>query len=95
LICDYRLVGEDGGQAIQKIRTEFNQEIPALLVTGDTSSECLHQMKATGCPVLHKPIRADDLKQEISRLLPNLSEAPIHAGSQGSASCNPHECLIL
>ena len=69
LICDYRLPGEDGGQAIQKIRTEFNEKIPALLVTGDTSSECLRQIQATGCPVLHKPIRADELQRELTALL--------------------------
>jgi CheY-like chemotaxis protein len=69
LICDYRLPGENGDQAILKIRTEFNEEIPALLVTGDTSSECIGQMKASACPVLHKPIRAHELKREIARLL--------------------------
>ena len=39
IICDYRLRGEENGLgAIERLRSEFNQSIPAMLITGDTAA---------------------------------------------------------
>ena len=70
ILCDFRLRGpENGVTALRMINDEFNAEIPALLITGDTSPQQIVQLQETGIPVLHKPIRGDDLKKALVQLL--------------------------
>jgi two-component system, sensor histidine kinase len=78
LICDYRLRGEENGIVVaDAIRTEFNEEIPALLMTGDTELECIQEMRASGLPILYKPIVESTLKDallQLARARPSLTE---------------------
>jgi two-component system, sensor histidine kinase len=70
LICDYRLgEGMNGEQVVQALRDEFNQEFPAILVTGDTAPQRLQELEASGLPVLHKPLEAQTLRQALLRAL--------------------------
>ena len=56
LICDYRLRGgEDGLSVASALQDLFNDELPVILVTGDTSAERLRQASASGHVLLHKP----------------------------------------
>ncbi|HEX5125394.1 MAG TPA: ATP-binding protein [Rhodocyclaceae bacterium] len=79
IICDYRLGdGDDGVAVIEALRNEFNSDIPALLVTGDTGPDSLRQILDTGMPVLHKPIDSDALRSALSQLLTvNTGEAEL------------------
>lgn len=70
MICDFRLKGgESGIEAAQRVREEFNREIPALLVTGDTGVDRLQQAEASQLPLLHKPVRPLLLKNSLAALL--------------------------
>jgi CheY-like chemotaxis protein len=70
LICDYRLrLNETGMDAIRALQDEFNQEIPALLVTGDTAPTCIQETLSSGLPVLHKPVQAGALRSALYQLL--------------------------
>jgi signal transduction histidine kinase/CheY-like chemotaxis protein len=70
IVCDYRLGGgENGLAAIEALRSEFNEEIPALLITGDTGPERLREMEASGVSVLHKPVQEHALRDALGRLL--------------------------
>lgn len=70
LICDYRLRGEQNGiHAVTAIRAEFNESIPALLITGDTAPERLHEIGASDLTVLYKPIDEETLKRALLRLV--------------------------
>ena len=78
MICDYRLRGSETGiDAIHLICEEFNVDIPALLLTGDTSPNRMVELRDSGLPVLHKPIRAEELRNAVSGLL--LKPQPIPA----------------
>jgi two-component system, sensor histidine kinase len=69
LICDYRLRDdEDGVQVVAALRDEFNADIPALLITGDTDPEQIRAIAASGLAVLHKPLREDELSDAICAL---------------------------
>ena len=61
LLCDYRMGSEDGIQAITMLREEFNHDIPALLITGDTSPDRLEEFGRMGLAVLYKPVSASEL----------------------------------
>ena len=70
LLCDYRLRGaEDGVSVIEAIRAEFNDDIPAVLITGDTAPDRIRTIEASGLPVLHKPLREDELHEVLAYLL--------------------------
>jgi len=68
LICDYRLRGNETGiEVIDSLRSEFNTEIPAILLTGDTAPDRIQKIGASGLPVLHKPLREDELEDALAQ----------------------------
>jgi two-component system, sensor histidine kinase len=70
IVSDYRLRGaENGIQVVELLRGEFNAEIPALLVTGDTAPDRLRDAEASGLPILHKPVNPARLRTLIANLL--------------------------
>lgn len=70
LVCDYRL-GDDvtGLQLIDLLREEFNDDIPALVLTGDTGPVVLQEVEAADCTILHKPVHPDVLQHNMALLL--------------------------
>jgi CheY-like chemotaxis protein len=69
LICDYRLRdNENGVGVVEAIRNEFNTEIPALLITGDTDPDQIRKITASGLALLHKPLSEDELHDAICAL---------------------------
>ncbi len=70
IISDYRLRGaENGIQVVEMLRSEFNVDVPALLVTGDTAPDRLRDAEASGLPILHKPVNPARLRTLIANLL--------------------------
>ena len=70
IVCDYRLRGGENGLAvIDSLRMEFNEDIPALLITGDTGPEPLREIQASGVRVLHKPVQEKTLRDALGELL--------------------------
>lgn len=69
IICDYRLRDQETGiVVVEAIRNEFNGDIPALLLTGETDPAQIRQISASGVAVLHKPLREDELSDAIYTL---------------------------
>ncbi|MGS0893216.1 ATP-binding response regulator [Burkholderia stagnalis] len=70
LVCDFRLRGNENGlHVIERLRTEYNLEIPALLISGDTAADRLAEAHASGCVLLHKPIPNGKLRAAIGNLV--------------------------
>jgi two-component system, sensor histidine kinase len=70
IVSDYRLRGgENGIEVVEMLRSEFNIDIPALLVTGDTAPDRLRDAEASGLPILHKPLNPARLRTLIANLL--------------------------
>jgi CheY-like chemotaxis protein len=79
IVCDYRLRGGENGLAvIDSLRSEFNEDIPALLITGDTGPDRLREIEASGLSVLHKPVTDQVLRDALGRLL-GVERAPSSA----------------
>jgi signal transduction histidine kinase/CheY-like chemotaxis protein len=65
VLADFRLRGDDNGiKTINAIR-EIYPDIPALLVTGDTSPERLKHASKVGIEMLFKPLTMEKLAQSI------------------------------
>ena len=69
VVADYRLrEARTGADAIRDVREEVNEEVPALIVTGDTSPARLKEASASGFRLLHKPVVPDELFDAIGEL---------------------------
>ena len=69
IVCDYRLGSESGLAVIDALRSEFNEDIPALLITGDTGPDRLREIERSGLNVLHKPVKDTALRDALGSLL--------------------------
>ncbi|MGB5600051.1 MAG: response regulator, partial [Thiothrix litoralis] len=70
IMADYRLrENKTGAQAIQAIRQACGHEIPAMILTGDTSKERLQEANASGFYLLHKPVAPGRLRFTMNQLL--------------------------
>jgi two-component system, sensor histidine kinase len=62
IISDLRLAdGEDGIDAVERVRAAYGGPVPAVLITGDTSAGEVMRIHASGFQVLFKPVRPRDL----------------------------------
>ncbi|WP_246279109.1 ATP-binding response regulator [Paraburkholderia ultramafica] len=77
LICDFRLRdGENGIEAIEQLRAEYNADVPAMLITGDLAANRLLEAKASGLALLHKPVPNGKLRAAITHLIATGAEIP-------------------
>jgi two-component system, sensor histidine kinase len=76
IISDYRLRGEENGlDTIERLRSEFNDEIPGILITGDTAPDRIREATASDCLLLHKPVSNGKLRTAIIDL--TIASAPV------------------
>jgi two-component system, sensor histidine kinase len=67
IISDYRLRGRETGlQLVEQLRSEYNDEIPAILVTGDTAPDRLQEAQVSGLLLLHKPVTPAQLRHALA-----------------------------
>jgi signal transduction histidine kinase/CheY-like chemotaxis protein len=71
IICDYRLRDNESGiEAIERLRSEYNDEdIPGMLITGDTAPDRLKEAQDSGFLLLHKPVPNSRLRASIAHLV--------------------------
>jgi signal transduction histidine kinase/CheY-like chemotaxis protein len=69
ILSDYRLTHTTGDLLIQKIRENYNEEIPAVIVTADTSPTHIALFQKLNVPVLHKPISFQQVAQAIEKMI--------------------------
>jgi len=70
IICDYRLrAHEKGIEVIERLRSEYNEDIPGMLITGDTAPDRLKEAQESGFVLLHKPVQNAKLRAAIARLV--------------------------
>jgi PAS domain S-box-containing protein len=76
VFIDYRLPnGWDGIRLIQCIRTAIDWELPAVLVTGDTSINSLQELQMSGIALLHKPFDPSEFRLLLEQVMQNKDSA--------------------
>jgi two-component system, sensor histidine kinase len=53
---------------MERLRSEYNEAIPAMLITGDTGEGRLTEAQASGLLLLHKPVANSKLRAAIAHL---------------------------
>ena len=84
LIADYRLTrNELGTDAIAGLRSELGPSLPALLISGDSSTATLSALRSSGLEFLLKPVLPEELKRVSARLLAVARKAPADCAPRG------------
>lgn len=69
LICDYKLRDDETGLGvIETLRTEFNTDIPAVVLTGESDPDEVRHVARNGLAVLQKPLHEEELKEVLRAL---------------------------
>jgi signal transduction histidine kinase len=70
IVSDHHLSsGKTGIEVIEGLRRTLSADIPAFLVSGDTSPELLRQARASGYHLLHKPVDPMTLRAMVSHVM--------------------------
>jgi two-component system CheB/CheR fusion protein len=70
IIADYNLPGDlTGAEIVARLRASLHHEIPAIILTGDISSDTLRKIADAGCVHFSKPAEPEVLMLEIHSLL--------------------------
>jgi two-component system, chemotaxis family, CheB/CheR fusion protein len=86
ILADYNLPnGMDGLVVATKIREILHRHIPAIVLTGDISTDTLRRIASEDCVQLNKPVKAAEVTQAIQRLLaipPVATDPPVARRSE-------------
>ncbi|QIL91649.1 response regulator [Microbulbifer sp. SH-1] len=81
LVVDYRLRGgETGAEAIDVLRQSYGEDVPAIVITGDTAPDRLREVQRVGSALLHKPLEADALYRVMVQLVGERADGVAGAG---------------
>ncbi len=70
VVCDHRLShGESGTHVLAQLEAHLGTSLPAVMVTGDTSPERIHELKGSGRTLLFKPVMPGKLRAALTALL--------------------------
>lgn len=69
IMSDYRLHHTTGDVLIQKLRDSYNEEIPAIIVTADTSPSHIQLFAELNIQVLHKPVSFQEVAAAINKTI--------------------------
>jgi two-component system CheB/CheR fusion protein len=71
ILADYNLPkGTNGLRLIAMLRKELRREIPAVILTGDISTDTLREIAFQRCVHVNKPVKVNELSRVIEHLLP-------------------------
>ena len=61
IVCDYRMPGMNGVDVIRLTREIIGRDVPAIIMSGDTSAEIIEAANLAHCTMLAKPFDAETL----------------------------------
>lgn len=68
VVSDYRLPDYNGVEVVKRVRAATLNDLPSVIMTGDTSAKEIEVANLTNCTVLHKPINTNQLIELIDSL---------------------------
>jgi len=84
---------------VEKVREKLHRELPAIILTGDISTETLRVVAQQNCEQLIKPVKFEDLARVIQRLLATSHAASnlaaLHPGETTDISESPQVIFVV
>ncbi|MBP2232355.1 CheY-like chemotaxis protein [Azospirillum agricola] len=69
IIADHFLpAGRTGAEAVERLREFTGIQVPAIILTGDTTPERQDEARQHRCTLLHKPVQVAPLRDAVERL---------------------------
>ncbi|PWC31001.1 response regulator [Azospirillum sp. TSO35-2] len=69
IIADHYLpAGRTGRDVVERLRAVTGQDIPAIILTGDTTPERRDEAQLLGCQLLLKPVQVGPLREAVEAL---------------------------
>ncbi|MHB1303680.1 MAG: chemotaxis protein CheB [Acidiphilium sp.] len=89
ILTDYNLPGHINGlQLISALRQRSARSLPAIVLTGDVSTDALHAIAGEDCIPFNKPVQPEELSGAIQRLLAAPHSRPVpETPAQPSSIC--------
>ena len=86
VVAGYNLPnGMTGLQVIADVREALGRQIPAVILTGDISTDTMREITRQSCMQRSKPVRAEELTHLIQSLLTERRQPTVRAGSPPQA----------
>ncbi len=80
ILSDYNLPnGMDGVRVALSLRTFLNRQVPAVVLTGDISTDSSRAISSAKCLKVNKPVKLHDLRNVVQSLLPPAATAAVQA----------------
>jgi two-component system CheB/CheR fusion protein len=93
ILTDFNLPnGLNGLQLAAKLRKTLHQALPVIILTGDISTGTLRDIALQNCVQLNKPVKLNELREVIERLLPKSPAAA--APNLLEAASNPGQPIV-
>jgi len=97
VVADFNLPnGPNGVEVIAALREKFEREIPAIVMTGDISTQTLRAIASQGCTHLDKPVEAAELLGVVANLL--AAQAPatkFETATQAESASSPTTIFVV
>lgn len=71
VVSDYRLPGYNGVEVVRRVRQATSEDLPTVLMTGDTSGNIIRAAGLSNCTIMHKPVDTDQLISLIKAASPH------------------------
>ncbi len=72
IVADYRLRdGDTGIAAVNAIRQHFGEDLPSVIISGDSAPDRRQQVTESGLCFLHKPVAPDVLIAVLNVIMPD------------------------
>jgi len=69
IIADHYLPGgRTGRDVVERVRTETGQQVPAIILTGDSTPERRDEAQLMGCELMLKPVQVGPLREAVEAL---------------------------
>lgn len=69
IIADHYLPGgRTGRDVVERVRTETGQQVPAIILTGDSTPERRDEAQLMGCELMLKPVQVGPLREAVESL---------------------------
>ena len=99
VLSDYNLPnGMDGLGLAAKLRERLHRQVPVIILTGDISTDTMHNTVLHNCVQLDKPVKLNELTQTIQHLLPKprtLINVPVPHPAKTATSKEPPVIFII
>lgn len=88
VVSDFRLPGYNGVELVRRVRNATTEDLPTVLMTGDTSGQEIIAANLANCTILRKPVDTDQLVT----LIETLTDSS-HSAIDASAAVDTHTTI--